>query len=192
MSAAWVVLPDEQKNRLRTLWDPEAGPANAQASTEGRVVAFQAAVAIFEKNPLLGVGPGNFKDYRQSYGDGIYLSPHNLLGNVISELGILGTATFLLVVVATFLNCAKMKALARRVRHPDVLVLNGLGIACRNAVILLLVEGISDHDLYRFNWFWLAAFCLVALECYREAETELETIAVDAVEEPVPEFAEEF
>jgi hypothetical protein len=31
-AAIWVVMPQEQKGRLRTVWDPDSGPANSQAS----------------------------------------------------------------------------------------------------------------------------------------------------------------
>ena len=34
-------------------------------------------------------------------------------------------------------------------------------------VLLLLFTGMAGHNLYRYNWVWLAAFQAIALHCVR-------------------------
>ncbi len=168
IGAAWFVLPEEQKNRMQTIWNPEAGPANAEESKQGRVTSFWVGIEMFRRSPVTGVGPGNFKYYRTQNVDGVFLSPHNLLAQMLAEVGILGATAFVLMVGTTLLNCRTARQLARGRPERELQVLAGLGQACRNSILLLLVEGIAGHNLYRYNWLWLAAFCLLAVKFAQE------------------------
>ena len=117
---------------------------------------------IFKRNPATGVGPGNFIPYRMKQVDGVKLNPHNLVGQMLAETGLLGTAAFAIMVVSILVNCRKSVAASERNPDTNCQVLSGLARACRNSVILLFVEGISGHNFYRFNWLWLGAFCSLA------------------------------
>ena len=90
VAVLWMVTPAVQKERLSTLWDENAGPANAHASANGRWEGFLAAMQMVQDRPLLGVGIGNFRDYRVFYVDGIGLVAHNLPGQILGEVGLLG------------------------------------------------------------------------------------------------------
>ena len=160
----WLVLPGTQKNRFRTIWDPEAGPETANVSAQGRIDGYKAGMTMFKRYPISGVGIGNFKAYRIRYVDGIALNPHNLVGQVLGENGILGGLTFLLMVTATLVNCRRIRVLARGRSDLTLQVLWRLGQACRDAVILLAFEGVFGHNLRRFNWLWMAAFSAIAVQ----------------------------
>jgi len=160
----WFALPQEKKDRFRTIWDPESGPASAQVSAEGREEGFKAGMIMFERFPLTGVGIGKFIPYRVRYLDGIPLNAHNLAGQVLGETGIVGGGAFLLMIMVTLINCYKLRALAKKSRSDKSLeMFSNLGLACRDAIILLLFEGIFAHNALRYNWLWLAAFSTSAL-----------------------------
>ena len=160
----WLVMPEENKGRFRTIWDPESGPANAQTSAEGREAGFWAGIAMFKRSPVTGVGIGNFIEYRVRYIDGVGLNAHNLPGQLLGEAGVLGGAAFLLMAGATLVNCRRVKLMSRSSPDGSQYVLSEFGIAVRISMILLAFTGLFGHNIYRFNWLWLAAFCTLAVE----------------------------
>lgn len=165
ISMLWLILPNEKKGRLRTIWDPETSPAHAKLSADQRIEGYKAGLTMFERFPLTGVGIGNFVEYRIAYVDSVPLNAHNLAGQVLGETGIVGSGAFLFMVAITVVNCFKIRNLAKRnPSNPKLSALSGLGLACRDAVILLAFEGLFGHNLLRFNWLWLAAFSSLALQ----------------------------
>lgn len=159
--AVWFAMPQDSQNRLRTVWDPSAGPSSAYASAMGRVEGMVAGLVMFERFPVTGVGIGNFIPYRVTNVDGVALDPHNLLGEMLGETGLLGTGAFLLVLAAMLANCRRTSTLAKRDSNTDLQVLSRLTEACVHTVLLLLFFGLFSHNLSRFNWLWLAAFALL-------------------------------
>jgi hypothetical protein len=43
-------------------------------------------------------------------------------------------------------------------------VLLGFGFVSLVATVLMLLEDLFGHNIHRFNWLWLAAFCVLAVE----------------------------
>lgn len=177
LAVAWSLMPAENQNRLRTLWDPEAGPASAYASEEGRREGFNAGLEMFHRFPWLGVGLGNFREYRVANLDGIDLEAHNLIGQLLGETGIIGTAAFALMVLVTFRNSNKLILHARVYPHADTgKVMAGLGVAFHEVILLLLFTGISSHNMDKVQWLWIAAFALIGLRfMQQEASVQYST-----------------
>jgi len=163
LALLWFTMSDEARNRLRTVWDPDAGPANATTSAHGRVEGLHAGLAMAQKYPLAGVGMGNFIPYRVAHLDGVGLLAHNLPGQVLGEAGLLGFAAFFFMVFVMCWNCRKIRRLCSGSAEPLPVVLSGFAVACENSILLLLFEGLSLHNMNRFNWLWLAAFSSHAL-----------------------------
>jgi len=161
LAVIWVAMPEESKNRLRTVWDPSAGPQNAQASAEGRIDGMKAGIAMFHHSPITGVGIGNFIPHRVTEVDGVALNAHSLIGQILGETGLVGTGAFLLLLAALFANCRRTKALARGRSNETLEMLSQLAAACRLSAILLIFFGLFGHNMMRFNWLWLAAFALL-------------------------------
>jgi O-antigen ligase len=170
LSGLWFVVSDEARNRIRTIWDPEAGPANAYASAMGRVEGFRAGLEMFNRNPFTGVGPGNFIPYRVANVDGVPLEAHNLVGQVLGETGICGAMVFVFLVSVTLINCRRASKPTCAGLHSQGIA-NRFAVACRDTILLLLFEGLFDHNMTRFNWLWVAAFVSVALR-FATAEAE--------------------
>ncbi len=173
------LIPIENQRRIRTIWDPSAGTAAEEASKRGRIDAIWLGVRIFKVSPVVGVGPRNFAGYRMRHIDGSAMAAHNLWAQMLAETGLLGTVTFVWLVAVILSNTRRIRRLAAGSSDPNLRLLSGFAVACRNSVVLLLLETFSSHTLYRYNWIWLAAFCMLAAEfaaeCRRREELEEET-----------------
>ncbi len=169
----WVFMPSEQKDRLRTIWDHEAGPVNATESAMGRIEGFLDGLEMFKRFPVTGVGIGNFASYRANRLYGRAEQAHNLAGQALGETGILGTGCFLLMVFVTFRRCNKTIKNKPKDSDDILKILSEFSIACKNTIILLFFAGITGHNLMRFNWLWMAAFSSLAFHFYSERITFL-------------------
>jgi O-antigen ligase len=97
----WHVMPLDLQNRfLSTFTDDVDVTAGAISSAEGRMEGFKHGWYLFTNNPLTGIGPGNFP-----LSWPIAKNAHNLFGQVLGELGLLGALSFaLLVLMILFKN----------------------------------------------------------------------------------------
>ena len=169
LGVLWMITPAQQKDRLRTLWNPDAGPANAQASASGRLEGLNAAMQMLNDRPFLGVGIGNFLEYRVAFCDGVALVAHNLPGQILGEMGLLGGISFAVMVWAMWSNAFRLKRLCYGQTNPAFHVYREVALACILGVLLMFLFGASLHNGLRYNWLWIAAFCGVALEFCQQA-----------------------
>jgi O-antigen ligase len=157
-------MPEEKQVRIRTLWDKDAGPANAHESAEGRIEGFQVSWKMFRREPWTGVGAGgkNFIGYRLSNsideaGRESATQAHNLYGEVLAEFGV-GGALCLAGLVASVLGCC----VRARNRLADCGLTDSfpgsLAGAVAVCIMLLLFLGLGGHNFYRPLWLWLAAW----------------------------------
>jgi O-antigen ligase len=160
----WTVMPEEKQNRIRTLWDSEAGPANAQESAEGRLEGFKVSWRMFEQVPFTGVGAGgkNFIGYRMAnhIDEEGHKSPtqaHNLYGEVLAELGLTGAFLLIGLVVAIFRICMQIRSCLSGIGMIEGFSYNFAG-AIIGVLLLLLFLGLGGHNFYRPMWLWLAAW----------------------------------
>jgi O-antigen ligase len=157
-----AVLPDYLHDRFMTLVDPSRGPKNAQGSAEGRFEGFLAGMSLWASNPATGVGPAGF-----ALASGKGFQAHNVYGQVAGELGTLGIAAFVMLLLAFYRNGREAWRRApqdgRQVDFPLE-----VSRAVTLVVLLLLLTGWAGHNLYRYNWEWLAAFQAIALHCLRQ------------------------
>lgn len=163
LSLVWLIIPEENKGRIRTIWAPEEGPANAQVSAEGRIEGYKAGMEMFRKYPITGVGVGNFIAYRIPNIDGIALEAHNLAGQLLGETGIVGGFGFFALVSTVLLTCRSVIHQAKQCPSKIIMLFADVAIACKRSIYILLFLGIFGHNLYRANWLWLVAFSTLAL-----------------------------
>jgi O-antigen ligase len=151
--------PSFLQERFLTLVDPSYGPANAQESAQGRIGGFLEGFHLWDENPVLGVGPGAFL-----YATGAGYNSHNLYGQVVSEMGVVGAVALAILLLCFFLNWLETRRHYRS-RRPDFLYHVSRAVSLN--VLLLLLMGWAGHNLYRYNWLWFAAFQAIALHCIR-------------------------
>jgi O-antigen ligase len=184
---AFFFLPQDIQYRIESIWDDsveaEAGMKGANTSAEGRREGLQAGIEMFTDHPLMGVGIGNFKAYRVAKGDGIFLSAHNLPGELLGETGMLGTLAFAIVLATFLVYWRPVRRLAKRSTDPTIFSMNELVLACRDCVIILVYASITQHTLQRYYWFLIGAFSVLAFRFARAAAREEQSLVEDQ-EEP--------
>lgn len=161
LSLLWVTMPEEKQKRFETLWNPEAGPTNAQASAEGRILGWKASLKMFKQVPFTGVGAGgrNFVDYRVQNnideGEPIPLQAHVLYGEVLAEFGVLGAILFTGLIITIIRVSIKVRANMLDYGSSFPAILAGAVLCC---LLLLLFFGFGGHNFYRPLWLWISAW----------------------------------
>jgi hypothetical protein len=157
----WVALPENLKNRYRTIWDPTVNES-ANVSAEGRLEGFWDGLQNWQNSPLWGVGP----DCHGLALDKNFLS-HFLYGQIPGELGTLGVVAFLMLLFCYVANHFEILScrsfLKQRGMGKECEYCYAVSLATLGSVILMLFLGFSGHNGYRFTWLWVAAFQAVAL-----------------------------
>jgi len=160
---AWAIMPAEKQDRIRTLWDPSAGPANAKASAEGRIEGFKVSWRMFKQVPFTGVGAGanNFVKYRKTHftddeGRATALQAHNLYGEVLAEFGIFGALLLIGLIAAIGRHALYIRRQCLQHTRKDFPYYLSTSIII--ALFLLLFLGFASHNFYRPLWLWLAAW----------------------------------
>jgi hypothetical protein len=155
---ACIALPDFLQNRILTIFDSSYGPQNAQQSASSRLEYLKRAAEVWQLSPIVGHGPASFAALNKG------MNAHNVYGQMLAEVGLLGIAAFLGLLWCFWRNAAEVKRLTRgRARGLPF----HLGRAVSLSVVLLLLLGWAGHNLYRYNWMWLAAFQACAVHFAR-------------------------
>jgi O-antigen ligase len=167
LGAVWAVMPGDKRERIRTIWDADAGPKVASDSARGRLVGWQVSWEMFKQKPFTGVGPGgkNFIGYRMGHNiDYIVgskpepLQSHNLYGQVLAEFGLPGALLFVGLVFAIWKNSKRAIGILALCSREDGLFLCSLAKAIMASLLLLLLLGLAGHNFYRGLWLWMAAW----------------------------------
>jgi O-antigen ligase len=158
--ALWMALPAEMQNRFETIIHPEVGPANAQVSAEGRLEGLRMGTELWSQYPFTGCGPGAWKIALHSP-----LESHNLYGQVIGEMGTLGVCALAGVVLMFGWNFFQIRWAVRQRPAQGTDYLAHLGACLGIATLLLLLNGLFSHNLYRFTWLWYGGFFIITRYC---------------------------
>jgi O-antigen ligase len=183
LGIGWLALPAEYQGRYQTIAsfaeNPlEEGSTSAQESAHGRIIGFEVAWQMFLDRPLLGVGAGSFPlawkrpDTPYNYnGYKGWHQPHNLPGQILSELGLVGLLSFgwYLIAVRGELREARAHIVGTGAADERGTLFIGLAGALGTQLVLLLFGGFSGHNLYRTDWYVVGALAIVT--CRLAAQT---------------------
>jgi hypothetical protein len=180
-------MPEQYQNRLLSLFNL-FGEDNTGAaeSAFGRLVGLWTGIKLFFMRPLTGVGIGAFARAHYLL-DGVETDAHNLLGQVLGELGLIGTVAF-----AWFIRTKVhfTKVIVERYRQhewPSDIILRTT-LAIQTALILMFAQGLSGHNLFRYNWYIFACFVsiIAALTLQRgsEASDKVDRLELGNIEQP--------
>lgn len=90
---SWDYMPEDLQMRFLSTFSSEyATTEGAATSAEGRSAGFRHGLSLFAENPLLGIGPGNFRFSWPGITSGH--DAHNVYGQLLGELGFLGLLSF--------------------------------------------------------------------------------------------------
>ncbi len=157
----FLVLPDDLSERYRTIFDKKANKS-ATESAQGRIEGLKKGAKLFVERPLVGVGPNCFTISDRRYpGFTLFpgLQPHNLVGQVLGETGLLGVLSFGIMVFATFLALVRIRRRGKDNEDPALLAMGQGGLL---VLFFLFIAGTFGHNLYRYNWIWLTALTAAA------------------------------
>lgn len=156
----FALLPDQLQNRFETIVNPEVGPKTAQVSGDARIDGLLTGIRLFGEYPASGIGPGCWRE-----ATGKKLQSHNLYGQLLGEMGILGVLTFSGILFAFAVNLWQIHKVYRE--HPEWRgdFLHKFNQAVSLALFLLLLQGNFGHNLFRYHWVWFGAFLAIARHC---------------------------
>jgi O-antigen ligase len=159
---AGLALPGELQNRFLTLIDSSYGPRNAEGSAQGRLDGLMFGLQLFARSPLTGTGLMSFPLLTGREGE-----THNLYGQVLSEMGLIGAAALMGLVFSFRANALEVRRFYRR--HPEITpdFPYYVSRAVSMSVLLMLLMGWSGHIMFRYNWLWFGAFQVVTVHCVR-------------------------
>jgi putative inorganic carbon (hco3(-)) transporter len=145
--ALLVIRSDPSRFETALLYKEKVADYNVTT----RYDAWSAAAELAVENPLLGVGPGNFRFYYNELTDrpagthNLYVA-HNAYLDVAAELGIVGMVLFLLYLGMTM---SRLTVAARRGFGPP-----GYARALRVSLVIALVSAVFVSEQY-YPPFWL-------------------------------------
>jgi O-antigen ligase len=163
---------------LETVGATLAGQASvreAEGSVRSRTTENLAALRSFADHPILGVGPGQFPQYYQSYANEIGIQvqlaereAHNLYLGLAAETGALGLATFTIIIGVTLARLNRARRLASSARPEFAHISAGYTLT----LIGYLVTGLFLHLAFaRYIWLILALAGAAAEVTLREVES---------------------
>jgi O-antigen ligase len=157
-----LALPGSLQDRFLTLIDSSRGPANAQESAQGRLQGLLDGIQLWERSPLMGMGPWSFVE---AAGSGY--NPHNMYGQVLGEMGLVGVVALAGLLLAFWANGREGRRLRRQLPRDKMVFASEVARGVGLTILLLLLLGSAGHNLYRYNWMWFASFQAAALHCLR-------------------------
>jgi O-antigen ligase len=149
--------------RLTRLEEVASGTDDADAAVLGRIGENRAAILAFADHPILGVGPGQFRHYYQSYArqlgadihEGARVA-HSLYLSTAAELGVVGTLVFASIIIATMFPLLAARLRARRSRARDPVPAHIAGAFFVSMVAFLATGVFLDLAFARYFWLMIA------------------------------------
>ena len=159
-----VLAPDQYKDRFMSIFhvtaSAEEDEFGAAESARGRINGLILGFKFLLKNPITGVGIGNFGWHHHMEPGGDWTDAHNLIGKLVGELGFLGIAAFTFFITRFVQSIRYVKrTFFERGWQSDFLFYMTQAVLV--GLIMLFVQGMFGHNLYRDNWYVYAAFIVI-------------------------------
>jgi O-antigen ligase len=151
----WMVIPQQYKARYETMTH-----LKSDDSYQNRVLSWEGGIAMFESNPVTGIGAGDYTyangmKYWPGTGRKHWLNAHSLYFKMLGELGLVGVVAFggylFCVFRLNFQLQRELSALKASQFLQQLLPMSNI------IFILLLFDGYAAHNLYRDTWYVIGA-----------------------------------
>jgi len=168
MAIIWVSMPSAYKQRYLTVKSYAEG-GQLDASNEFRLEVWAAGWKMFLDHPVIGVGAGQFstafallysKEHHQ------WMNPHDLLLQVICELGVIGLIAFTYFVV----QVRRAINIPLHIRNSRFKFHYEIAVACDVMFLGVLLLSITGHTMYRPFWYLLGGLAAANLSLVRAAQ----------------------
>jgi O-antigen ligase len=162
----WQFTPQETKDRFLTLANAESVVSGEMGHEEAgsmysRWVLIQRGFEAFSENPIIGLGLNcyvSFNGRRYNY----WFPPHNTFIQVLSEMGLIGTFIFMIVLIITYKNLILSKKIISGLDPDDTKFIKSLISALMVYIMVRMMVSMFGQDLYA-NYWWLAGGLSVAV-----------------------------
>jgi O-antigen ligase/polysaccharide polymerase Wzy-like membrane protein len=143
------------------------GSSSAGLSSSSRISGLRNGIEMMIRRPVLGVGPGCYPIARKAwFGWGLWA--HNLYGELMGDLGAIGTAAWFMFIYSYWKP--SWRFIKQTGVDPDD---QNLFTAVLVATIVRLVIGMGSHSVYIFFWYMIAAVVAVDLRIFKNKSIEL-------------------
>ena len=155
-----VLAPAQYMERFETIaqYDQE-DTTGAGASARGRIEGLIYGFKFFLQKPITGIGIANFPYHFFHEGKG-WFNPHNMLAQLISELGVVGLMAFS-IFIYQLLRILREINISHKVAKLPADFYSHMSIAIQITLVMLFFQGLFGHNLYRFNWYVFAGFTAI-------------------------------
>jgi hypothetical protein len=113
------------------------------------------------RRPILGVGPECYPLARKAW-FGWGLEAHNHFGQLMGDLGIIGTVIWTIFIISVFKNLNTAKGIFDG--HKEFEDLRLIITSMIIALIVSLFEGMFSHSLYIYFWYAMAAMSIILIK----------------------------
>jgi len=165
----WVVIPNDIRNRYRTIWQEDVEEMSAAhvriAQGTDRGLGRAINLENWSNYPIFGVGPGRCGVARGLPDQARYRA-HSLYSQITGERGTVGTLAFLFLLLCFCINHHNIwknykylqeKKLAQEGRYCWC-----VSVGVMYAILLLLIQGVAEDNGHSEFWLWLGAFQALA------------------------------
>lgn len=149
---AYLLLPEESMERFRRMGE--------DGTSTSRRVYWDAGIQALNDNPVTGVGFANWSAYMHPRYEDMGL-PHNIFVQAGAELGYLGLAALIGLIIAHFVVNAQTRRILRRLKKRGSF-LSLMSIGLDGALVGFLVSGSFVTVLY-YPYLWINLAMTVAL-----------------------------
>jgi len=153
LAMGWMMTPGTLRSRYETI-----GTYQTETTWVNRQHGWLVGARMFLDHPVFGVGAGNFGSARHGLYERSWLEAHSVYTQVAAELGLPGIICFGAFVVLIFLENRRLRRkLEGMEQSGDVLYAHSLSVALTTALAMLLLLGITGHNMYNPNYYLVAA-----------------------------------
>jgi len=145
---------------------------NLDDSGESRLVGLKNGFEMLVRRPLLGVGPGCYPIARRAwFGWGLWA--HNHYGELMGDLGLIGTIVWFIFLKKYFLSAWKYIKTTT-----ENSVIKSVCYAIVVTTIIRLLLGMGTHSVYIFIWYMMAGIIVVVNRLNQQKEPAEESATV--------------
>jgi putative inorganic carbon (HCO3(-)) transporter len=157
LSIGWLMVPQGLRSRYETI-----RTYNTEVTWTGRQHGWMVGVRMFLDHPIFGVGAGNFGSARHALYEPSWMNAHSVYTQVAAELGLPGIICFAAFVVLIFRENRRLRRrLDELAPSREVSYARALSLTLDSALAMLLLLGITGHNMYNPNYYLVAALTVV-------------------------------
>jgi O-antigen ligase len=171
LTSIWMIMPQQYRDRFESTTEVSADEdtgTGAAESASARIEGVEIGLKMVADRPLFGYGINNW-----GFASGSFYNPHwwggahTLIGQILGEIGLVGTISFIVWLWALFRTISRIR---KYYRHRDDQFMSNLALALKSMLVLLLLLGLGGHNLFRYSWFLISAITVAQLKVMEQDE----------------------